>query len=78
MKNVILGANAYYDAHFSAANNRLDQFGLGLELLSKNIDARVNWYDADPARQVVDERLDNLMDRIVSAYESAFPPKTGN
>ena len=36
----------------------------------------VNWYDADPARQVVDERLDNLMDRIISAYESAFPIKS--
>ena len=36
----------------------------------------VNWYDADPARQVVDERLDNLMDRIISAYESAFPLKS--
>ena len=32
-----------------------------------------NWYDADPARQVIDERLDALIDRIISAYESAFP-----
>jgi nucleoside-diphosphate-sugar epimerase len=33
----------------------------------------VDWYNADPARQAVDERLDNLMDRIISAYESTFP-----
>lgn len=33
----------------------------------------VAWYAADPARQVVDERLDTLIDRIIAAYESSFP-----
>ena len=33
----------------------------------------VDWYNADPARQAVDEKLDDLMDRIIAAYESAFP-----
>lgn len=33
----------------------------------------IGWYDADPARQQVDEALDQLMDRIVAAYESAWP-----
>jgi nucleoside-diphosphate-sugar epimerase len=28
----------------------------------------VAWYDADPARQVVDPRVEQLLDRIVSAY----------
>jgi nucleoside-diphosphate-sugar epimerase len=28
----------------------------------------VAWYDADPARQVVDQRVDQLLDRIVAAY----------
>jgi hypothetical protein len=27
------------------------------------------WFDADPARQVVDERLDALMDQIIAAQE---------
>jgi len=31
------------------------------------------WYDADPARQVVDEEVDRLIDRIIAAYESAWP-----
>jgi nucleoside-diphosphate-sugar epimerase len=31
------------------------------------------WYQADLARQEVDEELDELMDRIIDAYESAFP-----
>jgi nucleoside-diphosphate-sugar epimerase len=31
------------------------------------------WYDADPARQAVDEKADRLMNRIIAAYESAWP-----
>ena len=31
------------------------------------------WHDADPARQVVDEKLDALMDQIVAAWERAMP-----
>jgi len=34
---------------------------------------QIAWYDADPARQVVDEKLDRLMDQIIEAYESAWP-----
>ncbi len=31
------------------------------------------WYDADPARQVVDEALDRAMDALVAAYGRALP-----
>ncbi len=31
----------------------------------------VAWYDADPARQVVDQGVDQLLDRIVAAYTPA-------
>ncbi len=31
------------------------------------------WYDADPARQVVDEALDRTMDALVAAYGRALP-----
>jgi len=31
------------------------------------------WYDADPVRQAVNEKLDAAMDRIVAAYEAAWP-----
>ena len=31
------------------------------------------WYDADPARQVVDARLDELMDTIIATYEPIWP-----
>jgi nucleoside-diphosphate-sugar epimerase len=33
----------------------------------------VAWYDADPARQVVDEQVDRLIDRIIAAYEAIQP-----
>lgn len=33
----------------------------------------IAWYDADPARQVVDERADALYDRILAAYQKAWP-----
>jgi nucleoside-diphosphate-sugar epimerase len=33
----------------------------------------IAWYDADPARQRVDENLDRLMDQIIHACESAWP-----
>lgn len=31
------------------------------------------WFDADPARQVVDDQFDQLMDRIVAAQKAALP-----
>jgi hypothetical protein len=31
------------------------------------------WYDADPARQVVDENLNQLLDGIIAAVQSARP-----
>ena len=33
----------------------------------------MTWYDADPARQEVDQEFNQLMDRILLAYESAWP-----
>ncbi len=33
----------------------------------------IAWYDADPARQVVDEAFDALNDQIIEAYRQAWP-----
>jgi nucleoside-diphosphate-sugar epimerase len=33
----------------------------------------IAWYDADPARQVVDEKFNALTDRIIAAYMQAWP-----
>ena len=31
------------------------------------------WYDEDPARQVVDEKMDATIDTILAAYPQAWP-----
>lgn len=31
------------------------------------------WYNADPARQEVDETLNHMMDKMIKAYESIWP-----
>jgi nucleoside-diphosphate-sugar epimerase len=33
----------------------------------------IAWYDADPERQIVDEAFDHVTERIIAAYESAWP-----
>ncbi len=42
-------------------------------LFARGAEEMIAWFDADPARQVVDEELDRLMDDIVAAQESALP-----
>jgi hypothetical protein len=33
----------------------------------------VAWFDADPARRVIDEAFNQTTDRILAAYQSAWP-----
>lgn len=33
----------------------------------------VSWYDANPAKKIVNEETDRLIDKIIAAYESAWP-----
>ena len=33
----------------------------------------IAWFDADPANRTVDEKLNQMIDRILAAYESAWP-----
>ena len=42
---------------------------------SRGVEEIMAWYDADPARQVIDEAHDQMIDRILNAYESAWPKK---
>ena len=39
---------------------------------SQGIKEIIAWHDADPARQVVDTQLDQLMDKIIADWEAAF------
>jgi nucleoside-diphosphate-sugar epimerase len=40
---------------------------------SRGAEEVLAWFDADPARQVVDQKMDELMDRIIASYESIWP-----
>ena len=42
---------------------------------SRGIEEILGWYDADPARQVVDENVNDLIDKIIAAYESIWPTR---
>jgi nucleoside-diphosphate-sugar epimerase len=40
---------------------------------SRGAEEVMAWFDADPARHVVDERMNHLMDTMIAAYESIRP-----
>jgi nucleoside-diphosphate-sugar epimerase len=40
---------------------------------SRGAEEVIAWFDADPARQVVDDGVNELLDRIIAAYELAWP-----
>lgn len=40
---------------------------------SRGAEEILAWFDADPARRTVDEKVDRLMDRIITAYEATWP-----
>ena len=54
-RNLILGANIYYDHRQTQANNSFDQVGLGLEWLSSWFDGRANYYFGDNDRKLAHE-----------------------
>jgi len=41
--------------------------------LSRGAHEVMAWYDGDPARQVLDEKMDTLMDTMIAAYRKAWP-----
>ncbi|MBI3276967.1 MAG: hypothetical protein HYZ66_04340 [Chlamydiae bacterium] len=43
-ESIILGSNLFYDTRESRHNNRFDQLGFGVEILTEWVDARANYY----------------------------------
>jgi nucleoside-diphosphate-sugar epimerase len=57
-------------------NSKIKRFVPGFSAdipFSRGIEEIIAWHDADPARQVVDIQLDQLMDKIILDWETAFP-----
>ena len=52
-------------------NSKIKQFVPGFSAMipfSQGIEEIIAWHDADPARQVVDKQLDQLMDKIIAEW----------
>jgi nucleoside-diphosphate-sugar epimerase len=59
-------------------NSKIKRFVPGWEAtvpFAEGIARSIAWFEADPARQVVDEELSEKLDRIVEAYEAAWPSR---
>ena len=54
-RNMILGANVYYDHRETELGASFDQLGLGVEFLSEWVDARANYYLPDDDEELVNE-----------------------
>jgi Inverse autotransporter, beta-domain len=53
-RDVIVGANVFYDTINSRRGHDFEQLGLGLEVLTRWVDLRANWYIPDDEVYVVD------------------------
>lgn len=54
--DAIVGANVFYDRYASTRGNYYDQLGVGLEVLSRWVDARFNYYLPESDPHVIDSR----------------------
>lgn len=54
-KNLILGANVYYDYRETSLQSRFNQVGFGLEILGEWVDARANYYLPEDDKETVNE-----------------------
>lgn len=53
-REMILGANVFYDSRWSRNNNRYDQVGFGVEMFTRYLDARANYYLPERTKRVVE------------------------
>lgn len=51
-QDIVLGINGYFDSRESKWGNRFNQFGAGVEFLSKWVDARANYYLPEDQEEV--------------------------
>jgi hypothetical protein len=53
-RDIIIGANVYYDSVESAYDRQYHQLGLGLEVLTKWVDFRANYYLPDQKKETIE------------------------
>ena len=72
-RNVILGANAYYD-YRDTGYTSYDQWGVGFEILSTWVDARANYYKPDDKKYVVATETQTSVSQSVRTSENWSDP----
>lgn len=78
-RNMILGANAYYDYRHTANGGDFHQLGLGLECLTEWVDARFNYYLPEDKTEKVREWSESSSSESSSSwFEWDAPYGTGN
>ena len=78
-RNIILGANAYYDYRDVDYGN-YDQWGVGVEMLSTWIDARANYYNPENKKLVVNTQTETTSSQSVrtsSSWSDVYPEDYG-
>ncbi len=71
------GAGLLGDKAYSAIfdNSKIKRFVPDFKAdipFAEGIKESVAWFETDPARHIVDEAADQMMDRIIAAYEKSF------
>jgi Inverse autotransporter, beta-domain len=61
-RDIIIGANVYYNSVDSRHDHHFDELGLGIEVLTKWVDFHANYYLPDQKRERVDQRRDMLVE----------------
>src|ERR1700730_13221824 len=72
---VILGANVFYDNFDTVNNHRVNQLGLGGEMLTRWVDLRANFYLPDQKRYKIDQRQTASTSRTSSSSTQAVGPQ---
>ncbi|MFK5922911.1 MAG: inverse autotransporter beta domain-containing protein, partial [Verrucomicrobiota bacterium] len=70
--DAIIGANVFYDRYASPGGNYYNQLGLGLEVLTRWVDARFNYYIPDSSPNVIDSQ--NVRSRSVATSSAWGQP----
>lgn len=70
--DAIIGGNAFFDRYDSPGGNYYNQLGLGVEVLTRWVDARFNYYIPDSSPNVIDTQ--NVRSRSVSTSSAWGQP----
>ncbi len=69
----LLGDKAHSSLFDNSKIKRLVPGYMAMIPYSRGVEEVAAWYKGDPARQKVNEKFDQLCDRIISSYESIWP-----